>query len=89
MISDFRCQLQFKLISLIMFITPLAAQTARNYSNEFMNIGVDAAGLSMSGAVVASTDDINSGYWNPAGLVNLDDSTIALITVNNSSPNKD
>jgi len=79
MISDFRCQLQFKLISLIMFITPLAAQTARNYSNEFMNIGVDAAGLSMSGAVVASTDDINSGYWNPAGLVNLDDSSVALM----------
>jgi len=62
-----------------MFITPLAAQTARNYSNEFMNIGVDAAGLSMSGAVVASTDDINSGYWNPAGLVNLDDSSVALM----------
>ncbi len=44
-----------------------------------MNIGVDAAGLSMSGAVVASTSDINSGYWNPAGLVNLDDSAIALM----------
>ena len=44
-----------------------------------MNIGVDAAGLSMSGAVVASTSDINSGYWNPAGLVNLDDSAVALM----------
>tara|TARA_B100001063_G_scaffold171314_1_gene160426 strand:+ start:423 stop:1469 length:1047 start_codon:yes stop_codon:yes gene_type:complete len=64
---------------LIFFTTQLAAQTARNYSNEFMNIGVDAAGLSMSGAVVASTSDINSGYWNPAGLVNLDDSAIALM----------
>ena len=76
---DFRCQLIVKLIGLILFTNPLAAQTARNYSNEFMNIGVDAAGLSMSGAVVASTSDINSGYWNPAGLVNLDDSTVALM----------
>ena len=64
---------------MILFTNPLAAQTARNYSNEFMNIGVDAAGLSMSGAVVASTSDINSGYWNPAGLVNLDDSAVALM----------
>jgi len=44
-----------------------------------MNIGVDAAGLIMSGAGVASTSDINSGYWNPAGLVNLDDSAVALM----------
>lgn len=76
---NFRCQFIVKLIGLIFFTTQLAAQTARNYSNEFMNIGVDAAGLSMSGAVVASTSDINSGYWNPAGLVNLDDSAIALM----------
>ena len=76
---DFKRQLIVKLIGLILFTNPLAAQTARNYSNEFMNIGVDAAGLSMSGAVVASTSDINSGYWNPAGLVNLDDSAVALM----------
>lgn len=45
----------------------------RKYSNEFMNIGVDAAALGMSSAVVASTSDVNSGYWNPAGLVRLED----------------
>ncbi|OIQ22836.1 MAG: hypothetical protein BM549_06380 [Lacinutrix sp. MedPE-SW] len=49
------------------------------YSNEFMNIGVDAAALGMSNAVVANTNDVNSGYWNPAGLVNLEDSQIALM----------
>jgi hypothetical protein len=37
-------------------------QTVRKYSNEFMNIGVDAAALGMANAVVASTDDVNSGY---------------------------
>jgi uncharacterized membrane protein len=36
-------------------------QTVRKYSNEFMNIGVDAAALGMANAVVASTDDVNSG----------------------------
>ncbi len=53
------------------------AQT--KYSNEFMNIGVDAAALGMSNTVVSNTSDVNSGYWNPAGLVNLEDSQIALM----------
>ena len=55
------------------------AQTARKYSNEFMNIGVDAAALGMSNAVVAHTADVNSGYWNPAGLVHLEDNEMALM----------
>ncbi|MBL4604174.1 MAG: PorV/PorQ family protein [Flavobacteriaceae bacterium] len=49
------------------------AQAIRNYSNEFLNIGVDAAALGMSRAVVATTSDVNAGYWNPAGLVNIED----------------
>ena len=44
-----------------------------------MNIGVDAAALGMSGAVTATTNDVNSGYWNPAGLVNLQDNQLALM----------
>ena len=55
------------------------AQTTRKYSNEFMNIGVDAAALGMSNAVVSHTADVNSGYWNPAGLVNLEDNQLALM----------
>jgi hypothetical protein len=47
------------------------AQIVRKYSNEFMNIGVDAASLAMSNAAVASTKDVNAAYWNPAGLMNL------------------
>jgi hypothetical protein len=38
-----------------------------------MNIGVDAAALGMSNAVTASSNDVNSGYWNPAGLIGLED----------------
>ena len=56
-----------------------SAQTARKYSNEFMNIGVDAAALGMSNAVVSQTSDVNSGYWNPAGLVHIEDNQLALM----------
>ncbi len=55
------------------------AQTTRKYSNEFMNIGVDAAALGMANAVVAYSGDVNSGYWNPAGIVQLEDHQIALM----------
>lgn len=57
----------------------MGAQTARKYSNEFLNIGVDAAAFGMSNAVVASTSDVNSGYWNPAGLLNLEDKQVSLM----------
>ena len=38
------------------------------YINEFLNLGVGARSMGMGGAVVASTSDATSGYWNPAGL---------------------
>ncbi len=47
--------------------TGVSAQV-RKYSNEFLNIGVGAAALSQANAVVASSNDVYSGYWNPAGL---------------------
>lgn len=58
------------------------SQTVRKYSNEFMNIGVDAAALGMANAVTASTADVNSGYWNPAGLVHLEDHQLSLMHAN-------
>src|SRR5689334_7292661 len=45
----------------------------RKYSNEFLNIGAGARGLAMGSAQVASVKDGTSGYWNPAGLVNVKD----------------
>jgi hypothetical protein len=47
------------------------AQT-RKYSNEFLNIGVGARPLAMSGAGVASVTDVTAGYWNPAGLTDIE-----------------
>jgi len=69
-----KISLVFLLVSCITF-----SQTVRKYSNEFMNIGVDAAAFGMSNAVVASTADVNSGYWNPAGLVHLEDKQLSLM----------
>ena len=57
-------------IILLISIYPFEAFTQfRKYSNEFLNIGAGARGLSMGGAQVASVKDGTSGYWNPAGLV--------------------
>ncbi len=55
------------------------SQTVRKYSNEFLNIGVDAAALGMSSAVTSHTADVNSGYWNPAGLVHIEDNQLSLM----------
>lgn len=58
------------------------SQTSRAYSNEFLNIGVDAAALGMSNAVVASTNDVNAGYWNPAGLMRVEQQEISVMHAN-------
>ena len=67
------------LIALLLVGTIGYNQSVRKYSNEFMNIGVDAAALGMSNAVVASSGDVNSGYWNPAGLLKIEDREVALM----------
>lgn len=46
-------------------------QATRKYSNEFLNIGVDARAFAMGNAVVANISDVNAAYWNPAGLTNV------------------
>ncbi len=45
----------------------------RKYSNEFLNIGAGARGLAMGSSQVASVNDGTAGYWNPAGLVGIQD----------------
>lgn len=61
-----------------MFFLPglISAQT-RKYSNEFLQIGVGSRAFGMAGSVISSTDDVTSGYWNPAGLVNMKTKTQA------------
>ena len=45
------------------------AQDAPKYSNEFLAVGVGARALGMGNAFTAVTNDVTSGYWNPAGLL--------------------
>lgn len=45
----------------------------RKYSNEFLNIGVDARAMAMAKAVTAQVNDVTAGYWNPAGLYQIRD----------------
>lgn len=70
-----------KTLVLTLFIYSLYSnsQTIRKYSNDFMNIGVDAAALGMSNAVTSNTSDVNACYWNPAGLMHLQESQVALM----------
>jgi hypothetical protein len=50
--------------------TAARAQTdAPKYSNEFLAVGVGARALGMGNAFTAVTNDVTSGYWNPAGLL--------------------
>ncbi len=44
---------------------------SRIYVNEYLNIGVGARALAMGGAQAASSADAYSAYWNPAGLINM------------------
>ena len=51
---------------------PVTSTVAPKYSNEFLAIGLGAEALGLANAVVAQTGNVNSGYWNPAGLTQVD-----------------
>jgi len=57
----------------------IQGQAFRSFSNEFLNLGVDAAAFGMGKAVIASSADVNSIYWNPAGLTKVEDIQGALM----------
>lgn len=67
---------------MILFLGNYTFSQTVKYSNEFMNIGVDAAALGMSNAVTAQTEDVNSGYWNPAGLLKISNKQLGLMHAN-------
>lgn len=56
---------------LFLILPILAFAQGRKYSNAFLEIGVDARAMAMSNAVIASSNDVNSTYWNPAGLAQI------------------
>jgi hypothetical protein len=58
--------------SLLFFSPQLIGQeddtNAPKYSNEFLQIGVGAKALGLGNSIVADVNDVTAGYWNPAGL---------------------
>ncbi len=52
--------------------TDPSSTVAPKYSNEFLQIGVGADALGLGNSVVAQTNNVNSAYWNPAGLTHVD-----------------
>jgi hypothetical protein len=62
---------KFILHILLFFVVFVSNAQILKYSNEFLAIGVGAKQLAMGNAAVASSDDVTSAYWNPAGLINL------------------
>lgn len=65
--------MRLSLLMSIFLITIFTGHSQVKYSNEFLNIGVGARGLGMSNSVIASTDDVTSGYWNPSNLATIED----------------
>ncbi|MCY4172070.1 MAG: PorV/PorQ family protein [Bacteroidetes bacterium] len=71
-----RQALPFVLIA-IMTCLPVSAQRIAKYGADFLAGGVDARALAMGGANVALTHNVNSVYWNPAGLMQTEYSEVA------------
>ena len=71
----------FLLIALVTFFIPQSnAQTVfGKYAGEFMAIGVGGRALGMGGAFTAVANDVTAGYYNPAGLANLNYPQISLM----------
>jgi hypothetical protein len=59
------------LIISVLSVFSVSAQKTAKYSNEFLNLGAGARSFGMANSVIASVDDVTSGYWNPAGLTDV------------------
>lgn len=68
--------MQKNILLFIFIFSPIlifAQNTTPKYSNEFLAIGVGARALAMANTQVAIVDDVTAAYWNPAGLLNIED----------------
>lgn len=63
----------FALLGLLFFSERSLAQlNTPKYSNEFLAIGAGARALGMAGTQTAVATDATAGFWNPAGLTDID-----------------
>jgi len=77
-----------KRIIIILLLGLLAGSTSADFSKvgsagaQFLKIGVGSRYQGMSEASVAIVNDIYAMYWNPAGLVEIEDNAIGFTNVN-------
>lgn len=62
------------LLTAFTILTFCQLSVAQKFVNEFLNIGVGARAHGMFGSVVAHVDDGTAGYWNVAGLTQMESS---------------
>jgi hypothetical protein len=68
------------ILSIFLFLPQLNAQTKiAKYAGEFMAIGVGGRPLAMGGAFAAVANDITAGYYNPAGLAQINYPQVSLM----------
>jgi hypothetical protein len=59
-------------VSLVFGVLASAAWAGDNHAMPMLRMGVGARALGMGGAYVAEASDASAGYWNPAGLAQID-----------------
>ena len=67
-------KIKFLLLSIsFIFISfwSLGQVSTPKYSNEFLSIGISGDALAMSNSIIASSNNVSSAYWNPAGLTKI------------------
>ena len=61
---------------LLSVMTFAGAWAEDNHMLPMLRMGVDARALSMGGAYVAMASDATAGYWNPAGLADIEKASL-------------
>jgi hypothetical protein len=58
-------------VAMLVSASAVAETGVAKYAGEFISLGVGGRALGMGGAFVALANDVTAGYWNPAGLAQI------------------
>jgi hypothetical protein len=66
-------------VAAALLLVAATAGAANKYAGEFLTHGVGARALGMGSAFVAVADDVTAGYWNPAGVADVEHRAVQLM----------